>query len=387
MPHDFFGFMMGFDMKVDRRSILHSIDTTGPGGAETIFLDLVENLKLDGYENYAIIKGSGWVEDQLKKRNIRYYIVKPTGFLSITYYLTLAKILKENNTHLIQAHLLGSTLTYSILGWFLRIPLVATIHGQVDLNPNERWIWIKQKIMRFGVKQLIAVSRDLRDFINDRKLFPASSVEIIYNGIDEKKYQITDSRRLREELNIADDVLLIGSLGNVRPAKNYSLLLDVASEVIHKRQANVHFLIAGHQKRELMLSLDAKMKELNLTNRVHFLGFQNDTAEYLRQLDIFLLTSSSEGFSIATIEAMASELPVVATRCGGPEEILEHRRNGILAANGNKDDIVDALMEFGDKIEFRHLLALAGKKHAVNTFSVTIMNQSYARVYRRYLKP
>ena len=51
-------------------SILHAIDTTGPGGAETVFLDLAEKLQIDGYSNYAIIKGAGWVEEQLQKRNI-----------------------------------------------------------------------------------------------------------------------------------------------------------------------------------------------------------------------------------------------------------------------------------------------------------------------------
>ncbi len=52
------------------KTILHAIDTTGPGGAETVFLDLVEKLTLDGYENYAIIKGPGWVENQLKQRGV-----------------------------------------------------------------------------------------------------------------------------------------------------------------------------------------------------------------------------------------------------------------------------------------------------------------------------
>lgn len=367
-----------------QKTILHSIDTTGPGGAETVFLDLVENLKLEGYENYAIIKGPGWVEDQLKKRNIRYYILRPSGFLSLSYYRALAKLLRENNTCLIQAHLLGSTLTYSIISWFLRIPLVATIHGQVDLNPNEKWVWIKQKIMRFGVKQLIAVSQDLRDYINQRKLFPASAVQVIYNGIDEKKYQIANSRRLRKELNLGDDVLLVGSLGNVRPAKNYPLLLDVASTLIQKG-AEVQFVIAGHQKKDLMSQLEIKMKSLNISDKVHFLGFQNDTAEYLRQLDVFLLTSSSEGFSIATIEAMASELPVVATRCGGPEEILEHGKTGLLVAKESCEEIVAALYELMSNRSLRQQLALSGKVHAENAFSVGGMYQSYAGIYQRHL--
>lgn len=367
------------------QTILHAIDTTGPGGAETVFLELVEKLHLDQFENYAIIKGSGWVEDQLKKRNIRYYIVKPKGFLSITYYFTLYKLLRKNNTALIQAHLLGSTLTYAILSFFTRIPLVATIHGQVDLNPNEKWVWVKQKIMRLGVDQLIAVSRDLRDYIHNRRLFSADKVEIIYNGIDEKKYRVENSNRIRQELGISANSLLIGSLGNVRPAKNYGFLLEIAAQLIKEVQHDLYFVIAGHQKKDLMKALEEKMHKLNLQSRVHFIGFQNDTAEYLRQLDIFLLTSSSEGFSIATIEAMASGLPVVVTRCGGPEEILQDSSTGLLVGKEDLSAAVSALKKLCDDTGFRQSLAEAGKNYVVNTFSATTMYAAYKTIYQQHI--
>ena len=79
-------------MNNKKSSILHVIDTTGPGGAETIFLNLAQYLFIEGYENIAIIKGPGWVEDQLKTRNIKYFIVQAGGGLSLNYYLSLCKI-------------------------------------------------------------------------------------------------------------------------------------------------------------------------------------------------------------------------------------------------------------------------------------------------------
>ena len=120
-------------------SILHAIDTTGPGGAETVFLDLAQYLTVDGCNNVAVIKGPGWVEDQLKQRGVTYYIVKPKSGFSLSYYRELYTIIKRHKVQLIQAHLLGSTLTYSLLSLFLRLPLVATLHGRVDVNPNENW--------------------------------------------------------------------------------------------------------------------------------------------------------------------------------------------------------------------------------------------------------
>jgi len=365
--------------------ILHAIDTTGPGGAETVFLDLVQRLTVSGYNNYAIIKGSGWVEDQLKRRGVPYYIVKPHGFLSIKYYLQLFKLLRSNNTRLIHAHLLGSTLTYSILSFFLRIPVVATLHGRVDVNPNERFVAIKNLIMKYGVSALIAVSRDLASYIAERKLFNKNHIQVIYNGIDESRYGKNNSKELRELLNIPDDALLVGCLGNVRPAKSYDVLIAAAATLIHEKKQNIHFIVAGHKKPELMKKLDELMVKHAVVNRVHFIGFHEDTARYLGQLDFFALSSSSEGFSIATIEAMATGLPVVATRCGGPQEILEHNVTGLLVEINDPQALADQLLQLIQHHSDGQRIASAGKAHAISMFSFASMIDAYRKVYVQYL--
>lgn len=367
------------------QSILHAIDTTGPGGAETVFLDLVQKLTLTGYSNYAVIKGPGWVEEQLKRRGISYYILKPQGFLSIKYYIQLFKLIRSNNTQLIHAHLLGSTLTYSILSFFLRIPVIATLHGRVDVNPNERFVAIKNRIMKFGVNKLVAVSRDLAAYIAERGLFQQSKIQVIYNGIDESRYSKNNSRALRQALNIADDVLLVGSLGNVRSAKNYEVLIAAAANLIHKKKQKIAFVIAGHKKPDLMAKLDKLMVELGVAEQMHFIGFQDDTPHYLGQLDFFVLSSSSEGFSIATIEAMATGLPVVATRCGGPEEILEHNVTGELVAIERPEALAEALLRLIQSPADAERIAAAGKAHATAVFSFASMIDTYRKVYVRYL--
>lgn len=361
-------------------SILHAIDTTGPGGAETVFLDLAQNLTLDGCHNIAVIKGPGWVEDQLKQRGIHYYIVKPSSGFSLSYYVALYKIIKNHKVRLIQAHLLGSTLTYSLLSLFTRIPLVATLHGRVDVNPNEKFIAIKNKIMQLGVKKLIAVSQDLATYIAARGLFKKDSIAIIYNGVDINKYQKNNRQDIRTELNLPPHAILIGSVGNVRPAKAYSVLID-AAKIVTAQQADVHFVIAGHKKAELMAVLDEQLTRLNLQAKVHFIGFQQDSAAFLGQMNLFALSSSSEGFSIATIEAMATELPVVATRCGGPEEILEHNQTGLLVRVNNPIELAQVLLQLIQDPPLQQRLALHGKQHAANTFSMEHLLQQYRNIY------
>lgn len=360
--------------------ILHAIDTTGPGGAETVFLDLTENLTLPGYNSIAIIKGPGWVEDQLKLRNIRYYIVTPESGFSLAYYSRLIRIMREHNVKLIQAHLLGSTLTYSILGLLLRIPLVATLHGRVDVNPNERFIYIKNFLMRMGVNRLIAVSEDLADYIAQRRLFNKSDICVIYNGIKVENYGKNNLTQIRQMLQLDQDAILVGSVGNVRPAKAYPVLVEAARKVIN-RDHRVHFVIAGHQKPELMRELDVLIDQHGIRANVHFVGFQQNSAQFLGQMDLFALSSNSEGFSISTIEAMATGLAVVVTRCGGPEEIVTHQHTGLMVPVNDPESLAEALMALLEDATLQQRLGLAGQRHTQNTFSMTKLLALYKNEY------
>ena len=314
-------------------TILHTIDTTGPGGAETVFLDIAQHLHMPGYQTLALIKGPGWVRDQLVARNIPYQILKPHGFLSLPYYWQVFRLIKKHNVRLAYAHLLGSALTFSLLGLLTRLPAIGVLHGQVDVNPNERFVPIKRWLMKHGLRKVVAVSQRLATSMIDRGVFTEQQVAVIHNGIDTSRYHSTKTGALKASLNLPEAALLVGSLGNIRPAKDYANLLNAAAIVI-EQQPQAHFVIAGHQKEPLMSALNQQAETLGIADHIHFIGFIDSTADFLAELDVFALSSSSEGFSIATIEAMASGIPVVATRCGGPEEIIRADVDGALVPVG-----------------------------------------------------
>jgi glycosyltransferase involved in cell wall biosynthesis len=324
-------------------TILHVIDTTGPGGAETVFLDLAEKMKIEGYRNLAVIKGPGWVQSQLQTRNIPFQVIKPFGFLSIPYYLKLAKLLKQENVRYVQAHLLGSALTFSILSLITGTPVVATLHGQVDVNPNERFIGIKRWLLKKGLHKVIAVSGQLADYLANRNLFTRQQLSVIHNGINVARYNVEDSGQLRKQYGWPSNATLVGSIGNIRPAKDYQNLIKAAALVVAENP-NTHFLIAGHSKKPLQTELNELVSKLNLEKHIHFLGFLDNTPEFLAQLDVFALSSKEEGFSISTLEAMAAKLPIVVTRCGGPEEIIEPDVDGLMVDVNSPEQLAKAIL-------------------------------------------
>ncbi|MDN3648154.1 glycosyltransferase [Reinekea marina] len=324
-------------------TILHVIDTTGPGGAETVFLNLAEKMQIDGYRNLALIKGPGWVQNQLEQRGIPFKVIKPFGFLSIPYYRALLKFVKSENIKFVQAHLLGSALSFSIVSLITRIPVVATLHGQVDVNPNERFMVVKRWLLKKGLRKVVAVSGQLADYLAQRKLFARDQLSVIHNGIDVARYQVEITNELKQRFNLPDNATLVGSIGNIRPAKDYPTLI-AAAKIVITQNPDTHFLIAGHAKQALQSQLETQVQELGLTNHIHFLGFLDNTPGFLAQLNVFVLSSEKEGFSISTLEAMAAKIPIVATRCGGPEEILEQGITGTLVDIKSPAQLAQAIL-------------------------------------------
>ncbi|WP_148862572.1 glycosyltransferase family 4 protein [Marinobacter fonticola] len=301
-------------------TVLHVIDTTGPGGAETVFLNLAEECAKRGYGSVAVIRGPGWVESQLQKRSIKYYVRDCKGSMNFKFLLELAKIAKREKVTHIQSHLLGSNVYASLLGLLLRIPVTATFHGHVDISEKERLRNLKLGIIRAGAKHTIAVTEDLRQTIIESssgwyRLTPM----VIPNGIDVHDLEAIPLRTLDTQ----EKPLVFGCLGNVRPAKNYRLAVDFMHH-LEAKGVNVRLVIAGDDSKPQALELKEYVRSSGLNDRVEFLGFIDDVPEFLSSIDIFLMTSSSEGHPLALTQALAAGKPVLSTR-NGIEKIVPEK--------------------------------------------------------------
>lgn len=367
-----------------RKTVLHLIDTTGPGGAETVFIQLADRLRARGYRSIVVIRGPGWVNDELRRRDLNPILMDAKGSFALGFLLRLIRLAKREKVDLIQSHLLGSNVYAAMLGLIIRRPVVATYHGMVDVNPNERFRRLKQQVMRSGIRRYVAVSQSLAAAIQKQGLLEAGKSCVVYNGVDPDAFSGHSQQELRQKLGLDEKVKLWGCLGNVRPAKAYDVLID-AMALIQDDNPAVHVVVAGHQRPSLMAQLKQRMDTLGIGHRVHFIGFADDTAAFLRQLDYFVLPSRSEGFSIATIEAMMAGLPIVATRCGGPEEILSHTHTGWLVEAENPRALAEAMMRLSRDEALAHRLASAGQQHARASFGMEAMVSSYQQIYAELL--
>lgn len=367
-----------------KKTILHVIDSTEPGGAETVFVQLADEFRKRGYRCITVVSGPGWVTDELRRKNFEPVIIHAKGAFNLSLVRGLVRIVKDEKVDLIQSHLLGSNVYCALVGLLTRTPVVATFHGMVDVSPDERLRWLKFQIMNRGVRRFVTVSQRLAQVIGQEGLLNPKKTATIFNGIERGRYGRRRISQTREQLNLEPEAVLIGSLGNLHPAKGYDHLISAIPLVLKENPA-AQFVVAGNEREPLLSQLKEQARQLNVAQHVHFLGFIHDAAEFLSGLDIFFLPSNSEGFSIAAIEALATGLPVVATRCGGPEEFLVHEQNALLVQVGDARAMAAGINNLLASSQLSRSLAESGTQLVSRAFSIEAMIRRYEDLYAEIL--
>ena len=355
--------------------VLHVIDTLGPGGAETVFLQIATRLDPARFQPTAVIGGPGWLAERLQESGLPPRIVSAKGSFNARYLSMLLRLARQHRSDVIVAHLYGSSVYASLAGTLLSIPVVSVLHGQIDVSDAERFSSLKAAIIRRASRKIIFVSERLQDQLQPRLRLNAAQCAVIPNGIDGKIFRPGRDRSIRAELGVSDDMALIGAIGNVRKPKAYDVLLRAARTLIVRSQ-RFHLVIAGDCRNALGEQLEQLKRELGIERYVTFLGLRPDVVRLLNNLDVFVLSSHSEGFSIACIEAMACGVPVVATRSGGPEQILEGEA-GLLVPTNDPESLALAIERIISSKDLSAALTARAIKRVHEQYSLTTMLSRY----------
>jgi glycosyltransferase involved in cell wall biosynthesis len=158
------------------------------------------------------------------------------------------------------------------------------------------------------------------------------------------------------------------------------VLLDTAS-ILKSKSRGYRFIVVGDldlgRGVEVLKARDSR----GLTNDVIFTGFRSDVDRALAAFDLYALTSRSEGFPLSLLEAMAAGLPIVATRCGGPEQIIDDGITGLLVENGSAAAIASAIERLRATADDRRRLGNAARKAVSERFTLEAQVTKYEKVY------
>jgi len=222
------------------------------------------------------------------------------------------------------------------------------------------------------------VKRELIDYGFDRE-----RVVEIPNGVDIRLFRpVSDSEKenLRRCFNLPLLPIAVYS-GRLELRKGLEILLRAWQEVLKVKESYLLILGDGTQKD----SLTNLARQLRIIDFVRFTGQIDNVGQYLQATDVFVFPSSAEGLSNSLLEAMATELPIVATNIGGTEEVIEHEKNGILVEPGNVDALVNGVMKLLKQREMAHRLGREAKRTIEENYSIGIVAQKHIGLYREMI--
>ncbi len=214
----------------------------------------------------------------------------------------------------------------------------------------------------WGIDCIIAISESIRHQLEAAGI-PQSRIRTIYEGMDLTPYP----KRTSSAVRIAGKPAIVGTVAHLSPEKGLQYLIEAAA-LIPDVANRIRFVIVGDGK--CRLPLEQQVRKRNLDECFEFIGFQDQPIEYLVTFDIFVLPSLSEGLSSAILTAMATSLPVVATRVGGIPELVRHEDNGLLVPPADPTALARAIERLVDSPEESHLMGQRGRLRLEEQFTL-----------------
>lgn len=261
-----------------------------------------------------------------------------------------------------------------------RLPVVTTLHGtDITLVGQDRSFL---PITRFAIERadgVTAVSTYLRE-ITEREFGITRPIEVISNFVNCDRYQRSPNQDRRHEF-APQGQRLIAHLSNFRPVKRVPDVIEVFARIRCELPARLLLIGDGPER----ANAEYLVRERNISQDVIFLGKQDNVADILGVADLFLLPSDLESFGLAALEAMACEVPVIATNVGGLPELIHSGEDGCLVAPHDVAAMTRCALELLREPERGRAMGRRARETAKARYCSTLIIPRYEAFYRKLL--
>ncbi len=372
-----------------RPFVLHTRVVTGVGGGpEKTILNSPRFLREAGYDSACAFmhppKDPGWetLVQRAELADAEMISVLDGGPIDPRVLYRLVRICRQRGVTIWHGHDYKSNALGLAVAKLHPMKLVTTVHGWVTNTRRSRMYYHIDRWSMRWYDRVLCVSPDLVEQCLNAGL-AADRVQLVENGILADDYQRTQSREdAKAEFGVPRDRILIGALGRLSPEKGFDVLIRAVSELIRERH-DVGLLIGGegveHQ------NLTKQIQSSGMADRIHLVGHLVDPRQFFQALDVFALSSLREGLPNVVLEAMASELPIVATRIAGVPRAIDDNQNGLLIEPGRWDVLRDGLREMLVFPDRRAKFGNAARETVIERFGFARRMETIVDVYRDVL--
>ncbi|HEY0970496.1 MAG TPA: glycosyltransferase [Gemmatimonadales bacterium] len=311
------------------------------------------------------------------------------SFFDLRVLRPLLARLRTEGPDILHCHLVRPNLYGRLAGTMAGVPVViSTLRNVEDYfledDATSRMVRAFERGTMRLVDHYVAVSEGVRRAAIERLRVPPGKITTVLNAVDLAPFRspAVDRDRVRRALGLGERSIVLGTAGLLEPRKDHATLLHIVA-ALRDRGHEVEVVIAGEGSARK--ALETLVDQLGLGGAVRMPGFQRDIPAFLGAIDVFVMTSRSEGLPRAVMEAMASGLPCVVSDAGGTAEAVVEGVTGHVHAAGDVAAFVASLERLLADSALRETMGDAARREAFSRFSPSRMAEEYTSLYDRLL--
>lgn len=342
-----------------RIKVLHLLTSLGPGGAETNLLALMKHFDSDRFEHAVAFGGGGVLQDEFSKSGVKLIPLssKPISIRSLLNIPKMIRLISLYSPDVIHSHLDWANVVGLVAKCILNTKLVLHFHGlgivpKHKLPGRTKMHWVIYSIAHVYryCDKAIAICDYQLPFLKALNI-QEDKLSMIPNGIN-----IENDVHLSIDGNLNKQYTFI-NVARFSMEKNHKLLINAFSRIC-KEIDNVKLQLVGDGP--LRQEIEAHVSQKGINNYVEILGVRRDVHKLLNESDCFVLSSNWELHPITILEAMRSNLPVIATDVGGVSCTVANNTSGILVKPENEDELFRAMFYLATNIQTGHEMGIRG---------------------------
>ncbi len=355
------------------------------GGTEMVIKSLVEGTDKNLFESeiLCIEPKLGPFGEQMVAQGIKVTNLHWVGGFDKKLILRIRKYIKINRIDILHCHQYSPWVYGVLAALFTKTKVIFTEHGRFYPDSSS---WKRRLVnpqLNKATAHVTAISEATKQALVEYENFPEQDIQVIYNGIKGLSAPSLDKLdEVKRALGITEQDICLGTIARFDPIKNHLMMLRAFHDCLAS-QPNLKLVIVGDG--EMRAQIEAEIDKLGIANKVVLTGYKTNPQQYLAIMDIFLLSSFSEGTSMTLLEAMSIGKPCVVTDAGGNKEVIAHNINGLVTPNDSQDEFAASILKIIQDPNLSEMYAQNSTLRFANHFDIKCMTEIFSDTYQAVL--